>query len=802
MLIRRNILQTNILILLTILLFALIDVHAEDARVQELVNQAIDNYNHSNYEEAVRLYQAAIAESHEDPAVYLKISGFILEIAMHYKTEKNLDDAISYYQKAAVKGYEDAEIMQKIASFYFNSLDLRNDSESLKWLEKSIAYADKEMDKAAKANDSPSVTRNRLNAIKGLDLRAYVYNLNGEFNKAVDLLSVINKRYSGVKKADPLISIGKALIWLAVKAFGDGNYAESGKWLTEAEELAVRADLKYGSIPYNLSYYRRLYNEHQAFVRIKPNYIQKIIVLFVGKAQLRRNVPKTLTMEQFEGCIQDKLCTFYYGLMQRAYTLNTARAVYELNSNVHTGSSSLLGVGDDCELISKMLGSINFRPQGKEEYYPVQVLTDAHVKICTILLNILIRKIEVMSRGCLSLQLKIVYLNEATITGVVPLSDAVSDHGDPPDFYTIKPYPSEVMLNLLPEYDGLFLYTPDRLSPHCVFTPRGGSADIPVIPYVIDSPGRAVVKMIPMYNDQDDGDWALIHEYFHSVENTWGISPVHGYEDPSSFPDYHPPETFPDRPEFAYYTYHFSEYIPKKIMEMQKKGNNAGWTQFGWSLQKPFSFPKEKLPYLLQLAEKAPLEDRQDAWDYEKRAKRALSKGNKKLADFMYREALKLNPACFEAYRYLGDRAVETGNYKEAAEKYAEYLKCTPSQKYLVKTAEILIKHLGDYQKGTEYYDAAIGGEADAKNKISRCLEAGNAFLARKQFNGAAYFFEKGFSLVKNDNSKGSLECLFLKGEALYSGGDEDQGKSLMQSALDRGLKTDENYTKRIKKFP
>lgn len=783
-------------LLVLVLMAVTFAVHPDNAKAHQLLlkqaNEAAAKHilNQCTFEETTSLYKKAIAKSSEDPAVMLEFVNKSLYMMKFLLRDEHMENAVTYYRKYAAKGGNNIETMREIGYAYIHYI--ANDEEGFRWLNKSIALAEKKLHDARQSGSNTESNRLINEILTAYNFMALGHNYDGNFEKSVELLASVSKKYPEGNTERPQHHFARSHLWLAKRSLGDGDFPGAGRHLAAAERVAAKAR-KIDGTGEDIQYYKKLLRECAAVNGKKAAYTQKLLILYVGKGRMRRIVPTTIPADQFDGFIKARLSSYDFDLLKKCYVLNSQRSVYELSKK----GMGELGPEKKIEetVISRHLGSVLYKDSSRAEYYPEQVMTETDFRLTKIYVNLLARQIQAMTKGNLALQIRHEFLKDSAMTGHAPNYG----YGFAADYKRIDPYPSELIFDAVNEYDGILLVTAENMSPSNGYgiIAYGGTNYIPIIPYILDSPFRGMVRISCDKIRNMHGIWFL-HEYFHTVENLWEISPSHGWEYNRNASRYLMPGESDNHLELDYYRWQFGIKIPEKIKELSAMGDDSGWAHFSWTKRKPMRLSKEAFNNLLGKVKDVALEDRREAQDLMIRAKTAREKKEKGLADQLYRQALKLNPACFEAYRFIGDRAAEEKHYREAVEYSAEYLKYVDDPRHLSKTAAICIKNLDDDIQGNAFADRAIDTEEDMAKKVRWCREAANAYWAKKKYRDAARYYERGASL---NFGKDSLECVFFKGEALVAAGDKEAGLSLMRSSYDKGLKGDKRFDVKMKRI-
>jgi len=194
-------------------------------------------------------------------------------------------------------------------------------------------------------------------------------------------------------------------------------------------------------------------------------------------------------------------------------------------------------------------------------------------KICT-------KFTEVMTSGNMTLNFRQVQVNSA-VTRIEPVSRF--DKRPTPDIIinSISPYPSETINDLAKNYDTFLFYwnhkNNNNRTSYNMAHGWGGAYKVPLVPNTIYTPQRGRIVLSTGLIDKPG---TIFHELFHTLEKTYGITPIHGFRDAQrkSFPNWK------GSGEFDYYQYHY-----KRIRE------NNNLDKFMISKRYPFDQSFRKL---------------------------------------------------------------------------------------------------------------------------------------------------------------------------------------------------------------
>ncbi len=165
------------------------------------------------------------------------------------------------------------------------------------------------------------------------------------------------------------------------------------------------------------------------------------------------------------------------------------------------------------------------------------------------------RYVELLSAGALTLEFDAHDL-DATLTEVTSsISDYTGTESVQASLESLLPYPTKLLYEHIGEFDSLLLYWNDgglRLENGGGGKALGGSVNIPLIPYLLEGPkrGRLFVSSSLLHRPG-----TLLHEFFHTMEDCYGIQQRHGFMDRhrQAFPQWQ------GIGEFDYYRNHFEQ---------------------------------------------------------------------------------------------------------------------------------------------------------------------------------------------------------------------------------------------------
>ncbi|MCB1172417.1 MAG: hypothetical protein KDK39_02575 [Leptospiraceae bacterium] len=282
-----------------------------------------------------------------------------------------------------------------------------------------------------------------------------------------------------------------------------------------------------------------------------------------------------------------------------------------------------------------MKTDIKFRKQHIHKSFTPELKDTAYIsqEICK-------KYMEVMSGGKLSLEFDRMDLN-SVLTGL----DAFGYKGPskaPMEtvhsrLESLQPYPGELLLEKYNEYDTfMFYYHSGGLSlPNGGgATAVGGSLNFYFTPYGLSGPRRGRLMVSERLINKPG---TLFHEFFHTIEQRYGIQPGHGF-----WP--HLRKNFPEwkgEGEFDYYRYHFG-----------KIAKTAGFEKFEFHESWPSNATKTQFSEMHQKMRRIPMTDLQKAESLFIKAQESYVHGNKDAKKLLYR-VIKLNPYHYRALYYL-----------------------------------------------------------------------------------------------------------------------------------------------------
>jgi len=248
--------------------------------------------------------------------------------------------------------------------------------------------------------------------------------------------------------------------------------------------------------------------------------------------------------------------------------------------------------------------------------------------------------LEVMSGGSMSLDLQELRL-PATLTELSSSVDITAGRRTTlvqGVIESIRPYPGEPLLTRMASVDTfLFCWNDGGLKTDGEGGAKalGGIAALPFIPDVLMGPERGRIILSAALGDRPG---TVFHELFHTLENVYGIQPIHGFRDEirKAFPAYN------GQSEFAYYAWQFSNTILP-----------AGTSQFELARRFPNPVTYEHYHRLLTLSSNLDSMNRSNA-----RTLFSAAVSNQRcapeLAESQFRDALAQNPFLPQALLHFG----------------------------------------------------------------------------------------------------------------------------------------------------
>mgnify|MGYP000966800857 CR=1 FL=1 len=254
-----------------------------------------------------------------------------------------------------------------------------------------------------------------------------------------------------------------------------------------------------------------------------------------------------------------------------------------------------------------------------------------------------------------------------------------------------------------------------------------------------------------------------------------------------------------DKSELNYLAWHLQHTVPKSAAGKPGEDVHTGWNSFALARRRPLLMDRALFEYHRQQILRVPPENRKLSKEILQQAHQAWQAGRKEQSDSLYRRAMTINPACYDAYRHFGNRYETWGKFTEAVAYMQKYISFTQDSNYCYRAGSILASRLGRYAEAEALFSLGIRSLGnDNRRKAQLCVRATLVLLQAGQYRPARTIALQGVGL---DPASKTLECEFLAGECAFRSGDKQAGLAEIRSALNKGLRNNSWYAHRLKRW-
>jgi len=276
----------------------------------------------------------------------------------------------------------------------------------------------------------------------------------------------------------------------------------------------------------------------------------------------------------------------------------------------------------------------------------------------------------------------------------------------------------------------------------------GGGGTYPIVPYQLYSTIRGIIFYPSHYRYSS----IFLHEFFHSIEGMYGISPVHGYmkHNRHKFP------VWTGRGEFAYYKWQFRTTIRRK-----------GYHLLNWRLRWPHTISRAAYLANLAVARKVPIARRRRAYEIMRKSDKLWRDKRKPAALKLALQARRFNPWNISAlhrvaFHYTGHKA-----YRTAVPLLEELKKLQPVFWRVNYLGSLYLWHLKQSAKALAVFRNAAGLARTGSEKGSAFFNQGRALRRLRRYPQAMAFLKK--SLAAYTNKQHHIGPLWEMGDCLYA---------------------------------
>ncbi len=302
--------------------------------------------------------------------------------------------------------------------------------------------------------------------------------------------------------------------------------------------------------------------------------------------------------------------------------------------------------------------------------------------------NIFSEYIKILTNG----RIKIIFERYSLDAGYTDVSQSVGyDYNsnpyeqNNPVLESIMPYPGLWFFRNMNYFDMIIIYWNDE---GISGRPTGLFVNIPYIPYQLEGARRAVLQLPSVYTNAG----TILHEFFHTLEQNYGISPGHGFLEKNRF---HFSE-WTGNSQFEYFKWHFDTTIRSK-----------GYNLFHYKDLNPEYMTEEIIYYNTELLQDIPVDNIRQAYQLYKKAMESWYGDRTNLISLM-QEAYNLNPYYPPLLTLLGRYEYELKDYTEAQEYIEESLSINPFNQLTNLWLGKVYQQEKNYERALVYFNRSI----------------------------------------------------------------------------------------------